>query len=59
MSRLQTAWSTLKLNKIFKLLVEDQSKAKSPHGMSPSHHNVLDILVTLCQVDSPLVSDLV
>jgi len=49
---------TFHLNKMLKLLVEDQTKAKSPHGMSPSleyllHHNVLDILVTLCQADSP------
>ena len=46
---------TFHLNKMLKLLVEDQDKAQ---GMSPSleyllHNNILDILVTLCQADSP------
>ena len=49
---------TFHLNKMLKLLVEEQALARSPQGMAPSlefllHHNVLDILVTLCQADSP------
>ena len=49
---------TFHLNKMLKLLVEEQAAARSPQGMAPSlefllHHNVLDILVTLCQADSP------
>ena len=57
---------TFHLNKMLKLLVEDQGGPGSPKkaaaaagsAMSPSleyvlHHNVLDILVTLCQADSP------
>merc|ERR1712155_264905 len=49
---------------MLKLLVEDQGgpgspkKAAAGSAVSPSlehvlHHNVLDILVTLCQADSP------
>jgi len=49
---------TFHLNKMLKLLMEEQSTATSPHQLTPSmefllHHNVLDILVTLCQSDSP------
>ena len=57
---------TFHLNKMLKLLVEDQGGPGSPKkaaaaagsAMSPSleyvlHNNVLDILVTLCQADSP------
>jgi len=49
---------TFHLNKMLKLLMEEQSSAPSPYQLTPSmefllHHNVLDILVTLCQSDSP------
>ena len=50
---------TFHLNKMLKLVVEDQQKLMpGGHGMSASlefvlHNNVLDILVTLCQADSP------
>ena len=53
---------TFHLNKMLKLLVEEQSEAAvgvaGCGGMSPSleyllHSGVLDILVTLCQADSP------
>ena len=48
---------TFHLNKMLKVLVEDQGRSPG-QSMSPSleyllHHNVLDILVTLCQADSP------
>ena len=51
---------TFHLNKMLKLLVEEQAEAaaKGVGGMSPSleyllNTGVLDILVTLCQADSP------
>jgi len=49
---------TFHLNKMLKLLVEEQSSVPSSHQLTSSmefllHQNVLDILVTLCQADSP------
>jgi len=49
---------TFHINKMLKLLVEEQSSTQVLHQLTPSlefllHHDVLDILVTLCQADSP------